>query len=305
MNEKNEFLNEERYQKNKKKISRIALIFLIVGLLIGLSLITTGLIKQNKINSSYSFKSKENLQKKLTTEKANLETKKAELETKRFEALTTEKQRLESKKAELISQGVKYNSFAKYDEGESYDLKIITKVLDLSFDNCAFDEYKNNTLTKTYCLLSNYKDEDSKNLNIITEVLDTSFNQCAFQQAKNNPYTSKYCLLKKQLDDKSDFNKNFDSFNSIPFYIVGAFIIIVSCIISSLIYMVSKRREILAFQVQQIMPIAQEGIEKITPTISKAGANIAKEIVPVYGNIAKEISKGIKEGLKEEDENKK
>ena len=50
------------------------------------------------------------------------------------------------------------------------------------------------------------------------------------------------------------------------------------------------------------MPVAQEGIEKMAPTIGKAGASIAKEMAPVYGEAAKEIAKGIKEGLKELDE---
>ena len=48
-------------------------------------------------------------------------------------------------------------------------------------------------------------------------------------------------------------------------------------------------REITAFQTKQIMPVAQEGMEKMAPTM---------------GNVAKEISKGIKDGLKEETKNK-
>ena len=39
-------MNEERYQKNKNRITKVALIVLIVGLLIGGSLIVTGLMKQ-------------------------------------------------------------------------------------------------------------------------------------------------------------------------------------------------------------------------------------------------------------------
>lgn len=42
---KKEYLSEEEYQKNKKKITKIALIILIVGVLIGGSLIATGIIK--------------------------------------------------------------------------------------------------------------------------------------------------------------------------------------------------------------------------------------------------------------------
>ena len=115
-------------------------------------------------------------------------------------------------------------------------------------------------------------------------------------------YTSRYCSLVSQLNDKSDFNKEFDSYDSIPFYIIGGFIIIASCMFAGSIYMTTKQREILAFHAQQVMPVAQEGIEKMAPTIGKAGASITKEMAPAYGEIAKEISKGIKEGLKNDDE---
>ena len=46
--EKKEYLNEERYQKNKKKVKTIAVFVLIIGLLIGGGLISTGVIKYNQ-----------------------------------------------------------------------------------------------------------------------------------------------------------------------------------------------------------------------------------------------------------------
>lgn len=213
------YLNEERYLKTKKKIVKIAGIILLVGLLVGGSLIATGLIKQEKVNSKYSEESRASIQKQLETEKQILEAKKLELENK----------------------GIKYDAFADYGDGEIYDLHIITRVLDPSFDSCSFDEYKNNSLT------------------------------------------SKYCSCKEQLEDFTEFNKSFDSYDNIPFYMLGAFVIIASSMISFAIYMVTKQREIAAFGSQQIMPVAQEGMETIAPSI---------------GNVAKEISKGIKEGIK-------
>ena len=45
---------------------------------------------------------------------------------------------------------------------------------------------------------------------------------------------------------------------------------------------VGHKREIVAFQAQQVMPVAKEGIEQMSPTIGKAAGDIAK---------------GIKEGL--------
>lgn len=51
---KKEFLTEETYEKGKKKITRIALIKLIIGLLIGIALIITGIViqKNTKIEVS-------------------------------------------------------------------------------------------------------------------------------------------------------------------------------------------------------------------------------------------------------------
>ena len=296
MSEKKEFLTEENYEKGKKKLKMVAIIVLVMGLLVGGSLITVGILKQSKTNSNYSEDTIKKLQNDIEAEKVNLETKKAELESKRDEALRVEKQNLENKKQELISKGIKYDNFTKYDDGESYSLKIITNVLDPSFSYCAFDEYKNNELTKDYCLLSSNRDEDSIAINVIESVLSTNLNYCV-GDTKNNMYISHYCTLVSQLNDKSDFNKDFDSYDSIPFYMIGGFIIIASCMIAGSIYMTTRQREILSFHTQQVMPVAQEGIEKMAPTIGKAGASIAKEMAPAYGEMAKEISKGIKEGL--------
>ena len=48
---------------------------------------------------------------------------------------------------------------------------------------------------------------------------------------------------------------------------------------------------------QSVLPVAEETIEKVTPTIKKVG----EELSPLYGTIAKEITKGIKEGIKDEE----
>lgn len=82
-----------------------------------------------------------------------------------------------------------------------------------------------------------------------------------------------------------DTKANIEASKYIPLYIIGTFIIISSSILSGIIYMISKRREIMAFTAQQAMPVIKEGAEEITPTIGK-----------VTNTIAKEISKGIKEG---------
>ena len=220
--EENKYLNEENYERGKKKIIFVSVLILLCGLLAGGSLIYAGINKQSKINDKYSDGSKTALSSQIQTEKEVLENKKRELE----------------------SRGITFDEFAEYTDGEKYDLKIITNALDPSFDHCNFDEYKNNNLT------------------------------------------SNYCSLKNQLEDNDDFNKEFDSMGAIPFYMIGGFIIISTCMLSGSIYMFAKRREITAFTAQQVMPVAQEGIEKMAPTI---------------GNAAGEIAKGIKKGLNDDD----
>ena len=54
---------------------------------------------------------------------------------------------------------------------------------------------------------------------------------------------------------------------------------------SGSIYMIAKRREILAFSTQQVMPVVKEGIEKMTPTVSKS---------------VEEITRSVKKGLKDD-----
>lgn len=55
------------------------------------------------------------------------------------------------------------------------------------------------------------------------------------------------------------------------------------------LFTAGKNREINAYFAQQQMPVVKEGIEKVAPSVGVA---------------AKEISKGVKEGLKDEDRTK-
>lgn len=106
------------------------------------------------------------------------------------------------------------------------------------------------------------------------------------------------------LEEKVQNSRHGDS-KYVPLFMFGGFALISSLMVSGAIYMITKQREIVAFQAQQIRPVAKEGIEKATPTIAKAGATIAKEIGPAYGAVAKEVAKGIKEGLKDEEKKEK
>ena len=195
--ENKELLSEEKYQNTKGKISKVAFIIIGIGVLIGLSLIGTGIYKNAKISERYSEKNIAKVEKQIEEEKANLV----------------------ARQKELADKGVTYDRSADYTDGDAYEYKIIYNVLDPSFDRCSFDEYSENKVTK------------------------------------------KYCALQKELDEISnDFNKSFDSHDSVPFFIFGVFVIIASCMIGGFVFTISKRREMLAFSMQQVMPVAQEGL---------------------------------------------
>ena len=188
--EENKYLNEEKYQKTEKTITIIAVLVLIIGLCVGGFLIYKGVAKP---------------------------------EAEKLEELAT---KLETRRKELESNGVKFSQFAQYTDGDAYDLKIITKALDPSFNNCAFDEYKNNSLTKEYCALKNSSGSSARTALIM----------------------------------------------------VGAVICMITFMVSGMIFMIAKRRKMLAFTVQQVMPVAKEGIDEISPTIGKAAEEITKGI---------------------------
>lgn len=100
----------------------------------------------------------------------------------------------------------------------------------------------------------------------------------------------------KKYDEESINSKiessKINDFESENFYYGAIPVIMFSSFIALSIYITANHRKIMAYQVQQVMPIAKEGIEKMAPSLGKAGATISKE-----------ISKGIKEGLKDDDNN--
>ena len=233
MEENNEYLNEERYQRSKRRIIALSLLILIIGLFLGGTIIYKGINKYKETDSKYSENSRENI----------------------INQLALEKQKLESRITELKEQGIEYDPFTKYTDGEKYELKVITNVLDPSFEYYEFDEYK------------------------------------------ENPTTARYCALKSELKDfDKGFNKSFETHKAIPYFMIGGFIVIAALMFSVSIYSIAKRREIMAFAAQQVMPVAQEGMEKMAPTLGK----VTDEIAPSVRNMAKEIAKGIKDGLEED-----
>lgn len=100
-------------------------------------------------------------------------------------------------------------------------------------------------------------------------------------QLENAHYTVYYDKVSPDLVD----------FWGAPFYMIGAFIVIASSIASLSIWLVTKRRALKAYAIQQSMPVNQEAVQSYTPTISKAAGDIA-------GSVAEGISRGVKEGKK-------
>lgn len=216
----NKFLNEKKYQNTKTIFIILAILFLIIGFVVGGLIIKKGLNKKNDIYSKYT---EENKQAQIVS--LNVQIKIA-------------KSSLESKKAELIAQGLQPSS--NYEDNESYNLYIINNVLNPSFNRCSFDEYKNNELTSQYC-------------NLIKQLEDT-----------------------EKLDIK--YKRKSESFSCIPYYMVGTSIILFSIIISISLFLIAKRREIIAFQAQQAMPVVKEGIEEISPALGKAAKDVINNI---------------------------
>jgi len=78
MDGKKEFLTEENYERGKKKVITIALIVLVLGLLIGGSLIATGIIKSSQVETTSSTaRSKETIQSEIDSLNSELATLKA------------------------------------------------------------------------------------------------------------------------------------------------------------------------------------------------------------------------------------
>lgn len=136
--EKKELLNEENYEKTKKKITTISLIILIVALLIGGSLIALGIIKTNT--------------SKKDAEKVNQE---------RYNA---SEQRLKEIASEKESLNLQYN--AKKQECDSLDMRAkdwYSKVNQCHRDASAISSKITNLESEEFKLNNNYDKVEAKN----------------------------------------------------------------------------------------------------------------------------------------------
>ena len=267
---KKKYLTEENYERVKRKFKLIALVVLIVGLLLGGGIITIGLVKRNNINLKYSEENKVKLQGQLDVEKQSLLTKKVEIEKDIQKSIDEINDKIDSLNKELAKLKSEQNKeFFKNGHSEKY----------YNLDNEI--DMKENAI-KEY----NKQIIEEKNATSVIDSALNGTNSCSLGDAKNNVDTAKYCDLKNQLDDLNDFKKDFDLLSCIVFYGLGGFIIFVTFIIAGSIYSITKGRDLMAYYTQQQMPIVKEGIDEMAPTV---------------GNAVKEITKGIKDGLKDDD----
>lgn len=241
--EKKEFLNEENYHAAKKKIIRISLIILIVGVLLGGSLIITGIVKTNiakkdnedianKIDNDSSVRTEAQVQADIDATKAKIDA--IEKEINQID-LEISKLRTEQQKILTEDHGFSDRYYAK---DEEIKLKAQEKSAKLK-EKSELDDEVTKYESELWKIQSGYND-------VQTEI----------EKSGNLMDTAKY----------------------IPLYMIGGFIIIASCIISGSIYLFAKRREITSFTIQQTMPVAQEAIDKMAPTVGNAVGNIAQGI---------------------------
>lgn len=258
-----QYLKEEKFQEVNDNIKSKGRLITNVFLGLGILLIFTGIffslrLKSDKVKHEYEYETKlANLEKEKDEELNNLKDKLIRIQND-----------LNIKKKELINKGIEKSS--DYNKGEAYDLFIIDNALDPSFSHCSFDQYINNNLTKDYCTLTN----------VIT-------NRSHDYSCEDNAIIKKYCDINNRLnvlEENAEFEEN--NYPRIPFFIIGFMLTFISLMAKYMLFMITNRREILAYQTQQAMPIAKEGIEKIAPS-----AGIAAE----------EITKGIKRGLKDKE----
>ena len=85
--------------------------------------------------------------------------------------------------------------------------------------------------------------------------------------------------------------------------IPGIFFTILGCMIC---FLLGNRRQIMAYQMQEMMPLMHESMEQMRPMMKENLEYMTpvmqehmQQMAPTYGEVAKEVAKGVKEGLEE------
>lgn len=234
--ENKKYLTEENYEKGKKTILKIAITILVIGIVIGISLIVAGILKINSTSENSSNNTTITTIEEDAMTEEEIDLKIAEIDNQINEI----NQNLNSLKAEK-SQEFMANGFSE----------------------------------KYYEIDSEIETENKK----ISDLNQEKFILESEKQLTNNGFIDDF----EEGGPENLASKGFGGMMIMG----GVMILIFTALISGKLFMIYKRREILAFTAQQVIPVAQEGIDEMAPAI---------------GNVAKEISKGIASGKKDADE---
>ena len=267
----NKYLSEEKYQSTNKKLSLVSKIVLVAGLGIGATLISIGFITKNNVD-------KEN--KKLKNEIIEEYKAATEKDKEQLSKLEIEIPELENKKKTLDAEIEKLNdeqdiAFDK-ERGFGPEYKRLKKEIDQKSE-------ESRELQSTIWSKESEKDSLERNL----------------KRGNESSIESDY-QSKKKIEPSSTY----------ACFGLGGMALFMGITWSISIFFMTKRREILAYQTQSVMPIAKEGMKEMAPTMGEAASTIMKEMAPaykdmaktmapVYGEIAKEVGKGIATGIKE------
>lgn len=150
MDDKKEFLTEEKYEKGKKKIKTIALTIIIAGLLIGGSLIAFGLTRSTSSKI-------DNVKQQLEEEKQSLIAKKTELESKikpvQDEITSLMREKFTGFDDAYYAREDKISELAKNIESDNKAIDTINDVIEDGYDTC--NTFENNySYTANYCSLT-------------------------------------------------------------------------------------------------------------------------------------------------------
>lgn len=141
--EKKELLNEENYERAKKKITRISLVILVIALLLGGTLITLGIIKTNAAkNAAYQESQKQAVQTEQRLKEIESEKESLNLQ---YDA--------KSQECDSLDHSDK-NWFAKVNQCRREAGTVKSKINDLESEEFALNHNYNKVVAKNYIFLS-------------------------------------------------------------------------------------------------------------------------------------------------------
>ncbi len=256
--EKKEYLTEENYEKGKKTLAKIIKIVLTAGLSLSLLLIISGII--------------------VIATSGNKESDKKETTTTTTTTYSSKVRSEDAIKADINARTTKINELKK-------DLPSLKAQKDKEFRNSkGFTEKYYELDQKISDLESEISKLESEKRTFERELSNREFD---LEVEKNeHEFEEEFNSITNDIEPEGIFKKGIGGI----LIAIGLGLIPPTLMISGMLFLIYKKREIAIFTTQQTMPIAKEGIEKMAPTIGDAA-----------GSIAEGITKGIKKGKEDSD----